>query len=139
MKYIFIFFILFLSIVVNATGYKYPKNSEPHAKVKLGYGDVKKEVQPVFLYEVDGFDVGMGGNYIRMTPGKHIIKCKSQFDLNEYTHKIPKGQSFENTVENNTLEIEVENGKIYYLGFSIKDKDIKKWKPVIFKVQSRVK
>lgn len=125
-----------LSLSAHAKGYKFPINSEPYGMIKLGFGSSKQEVEPVFIYEIDGVDVGKKDHRVHLSPGTHTIKCKSTYDLNVLDFKIPKGQKFENTTENNTIEVTIEKDKSYYLGFSTKSEFLKDWKPVIFKVEN---
>jgi len=129
--------LLLLGTSIYAETYKFPKNSEPHAKISLGFGSTKDEVDPAVVYAIDGIDIGVRDHYIALSPGKHTLLCRARFDVNDYDYKIPKGQRFENTVENNTLDITVEAGKTYFIGYSLKDIDIKKWKPVVFKVSEK--
>jgi len=126
--------LLLWSTLICAQTYKFPKNSEPHGSISLGFGSTKDEIDPAVIYGVDGIDIGERDHYIALAPGKHVLKCRARFDVNTYDYKIPKGQHFKNTAKNNTLEIMIEVGKIYRIGFSVKGTDIKKWKPVIFKV-----
>ena len=133
--YSLVFSLLLLwSTMIYAETYKFPKNSDPHGSISLGFGSVKDDVDPVIVYNIDGIDIKPRDHYIALSPGKHILLCRARFDVNDYHYKIPKGQHFENTVQNNTLEIIIEANKKYFVGYSIKDVDIKKWKPVVFKV-----
>lgn len=138
MKKILLVLFLLTSLTVNAKGYKFPKNSEPHAIIEMGYGSVKEEAEPTLLYEIDGIDVGKRKNNVQLTPGNHTLKCKSAFDLKGLSYKVPEAKDFENTKENNTIEVQLKAGKTYYLGFSTKSADIKDWKPTIFKIKDKI-
>jgi len=126
--------LLLWSTIIYAETYKFPINSEPYGSISLGFGSVNNDVDPAVVYNIDGIDIKQRDHYIALSPGKHILLCRARFDVNDYGYKIPIGQHFENTVQNNTLEIIVEADKKYFVGYSTKDIDIQKWKPVVFKV-----
>ena len=133
-----ILLLMALTLSVSAKGFKSPKYKEPHASIELGYGSNKHSAEPVYIYHIDGIDVSKK-TFVTLAPGKHIIKCKSTVDLNEYDFLIPKGEKFVNTDKNNTIELTVENGKTYYLGFSTKSEKLSEWKPVVFKVEDMLR
>lgn len=135
MNKVVILLLMVISLSISAKEFKSPKNGEPHASIELGYGSSKHNAQPVYIYHIDGIDVSKK-TYVTLVPGKHIIKCKSTVDLNKYDHLIPKGEKFENSDKNNTIELTVEKGKTYYLGFSTKSEKLDDWKPVVFKVEN---
>lgn len=139
MKKILLVIFILTALSVNAKGYKFPKISEPHARIEMGFGDIKAQAGPTLLYEIDGVNVGKRKNNVHLTPGTHIIKCKSTYDPKKLSYKNPDAKNFKNTDENNTLKVELEAGKTYYLGFSTKSQDINEWKPVIFKVEDKIR
>ena len=137
MKKLVLILIIF-SLATYAKGYKSPKKNEPSGVIELGYGSSKHEAEPVYIYAIDGYEIKQRTRTF-LAPGKHVVKCKATHDLNSLDWKIPKGEKFVDTDENNTFEITIENGKSYYLGFSTKSEDIKQWKPVVFKVRDMVR
>ena len=115
--------------------YKFPKPSEPHGKVELGFGDYNKSIEPIYLYEIDGINVGKRTTNVMLSVGKHTLKCKTSFDLNDLDFRMDKGAKFKNTDKNNTTVVEIEDKKTYYLGFDTDGGNPDKWKCVIYKVE----
>ena len=130
-------FIVLTSFNVSAKEYyKFPKPKDPKGRVELGYGDYNNEVDPIYLYEIDGINVGKRTTKVHLTPGEHTLKCRPSFDLNkELSYKMDKGAVFKHTDKNNTVVINIKENKTYYLGFDDKGGDPSKWHCAVYKTE----
>ena len=132
------FFALIILVGFNVTAkeyYNFPKPTDTKGRVELGYGDYNNEVEPIYLYEIDGINVGKRKTKVHLSPGVHTLKCKPSFDLNDLKYKMDKGSIFEHTDKNNTAVITIKANKTYYLGFDTKGGDPKQWHCAVYKTE----
>ena len=134
-KYIVALIILFSVNTMAKEYYKFPKHTEPHGKVELGFGDFNKNIEPIYLYEIDGVNVGKRTTNVILSVGKHTLKCKTSFDLNDLSFRMDKGSKFEHTDKNNTTVVDIEDKKTYFLGFDTEGSNPEQWKCIIYKVK----
>lgn len=113
----------------------FAKPSQPSGILKMNQPHPSANIFPVSLFEVDGKQIIVRDNSAWLKPGKHTIKVKSKINLDSRSKKLVKRQKVNNLKQDNTLEINIEDGKTYYVGFDTNDQDPNKWHPVVWKVK----
>lgn len=113
----------------------YAKPSEPSGMLTLNQAHTAANIFPVTLYEVDGDQVIRRNTAVWLSPGTHTIRVSSKINLDNRSKFVNQRQKFNNSSKNNTLEITVEEGKTYYVGYDTNDRNPNKWRPVVWKVK----
>jgi len=126
--------LLTLSLSTVLCANPFAKPSEPNGVLNLSSPQITKDIFPVSIYEIDGKNIISRNTAIWLKPGKHSIKVSSNIDLSYRSHSLTKRQKNLNK-NNKTLEINVEDGKMYYVGYDASDRDPNLWKPVVWKVK----
>jgi hypothetical protein len=133
MKKLFIIFTLLLSGFVSANPFAKP--SEPHAIINMGVTHSSKDVFPVSLFEIDGKQIIKRNNAVWLKPGQHSMRFKATIKMDTRSKAVTTRQKTNNPKSNNTLDINLEEGKTYYVGYDTSDRDPNHWKPVVWKVK----
>jgi nicotinic acid phosphoribosyltransferase len=113
----------------------FAKPSEAHGILKLNQSHPSNDIFPVKLYEINGEQVLKRENGVWLKPGKHSIKVSAVINKNQLTKSITKFQKGYNR-DKNILDITVEEGNIYYVGYDASDRNPNNWKPVVWKTKS---
>ena len=93
-----------------------------------------QDVFPVSLYSIDGKQVITRKNAVWLSPGKHTIKVNSNVDLTARSGFVTARQK-NNSFDNKAFEINVKEGKKYYIGYDASDNNSNNWQPVVWKVK----
>lgn len=107
--------------------------SEPHGKL---VSDVERSTQklfPVSIVEVNGQNIAPRESGLNLKPGHYTItvgNAKVDTQLAGATSR-----SVHNRESQNTIELEVEAGKTYYLAMKADGSDRSQWKVVNWKTQ----
>ncbi len=128
-----ILFLIFLIDAVSANPFVKP--SQPSGILDLATNHQSKNIFPVSLYEVDGKQIIKRTNAVWLSPGKHSLKVTSIVNLSQRSTGMTTRQKSNPAKNHNTLEISVEDGKTYYIGYDASDRNPNKWKPVVWKVK----
>ncbi len=123
-------------ILLTSISYSSPfvKPSEPHGLLVFSVSHSSQDVFPVSLYSIDGKQVITRKNAVWLAPGKHTIKVRSTIDLTARSGFVTARQK-NNSTKNKALEIDVQEGKKYYIGYDASDDNSNNWKPVVWKVK----
>ena len=132
MKKILFITALIFTTIINANPFAKP--SEPSGVLNLGTLHTTKDIFPVVINQIDGQNVVNRNNAVWLKPGKHSIKVSAIVDLSHRSHGITHKQKGFNQ-KNRDLEINVENGKMYYIGYDTSDSNPNNWKPIVWKVK----
>lgn len=111
------------------------KPSEPSGILKLSQSHPSADIFPVSIFSVDGKQIINRKNAVWLSPGNHTIRVKSEIGLDSRSTKLITRQKNNNPKGNNTLELSVEDGKIYYIGYDASDRNPNKWRPVVWKIK----
>ncbi len=133
MKYLLTLLLLFSTFMIVASPFARP--SEPNGILRLNQDHPSENIFPVTVYQINGKQILKRNNAVWLKPGTHTIRVTSAIALNQRSKYASKRQKFNNPVEYNTLEIKVEEGKTYYVGYDTNDRDPNKWRPVVWKVK----
>jgi len=126
--------IMLLLTAILAFASPFAKPSEPSGILKMNTPHTSKDIFPVSLFELDGKQVITRKNAVWLKPGKHSIKVNSLVPLDSRsTHSVTRQKR--NNKEKKTLEINVEDGKTYYVGYDTSNRDPNLWTPVVWKVK----
>ena len=112
----------------------FAKPSEPHGILKLQQSKPSKDIFAVNVYEINGENIVSRDTGMWLKPGKHVIKMSAVVPLDQLSHSVSRAVK-SNSVRNNSLEVNVEEGKVYYIGYDASERDPKQWKPVIWKIK----
>ena len=132
MKTLLLFTSLFLSTLLAANPFVKP--SEPNGTLVLSVNHQSKDIFPVVLYEIDGKQINVRENKVWLKPGIHKIRVRSTIDYNLLNKSLVKRQKFNSKLKS-ALEVNVEEGKDYYVGYDASSRDPNLWKPVVWKVK----
>ncbi len=123
--------ILFTSISLSAP---FVKPSEPHGMLIFNVSHATQDVFPVSLYSIDGKQVITRQNAVWLSPGKHTIKVNSKINLTARSGVVTARQKI-TSFRNKSIEIDVKEGKKYYVGYDASDNNSNNWHPVVWKVK----
>ena len=111
------------------------KPSEPSGILKLNQSHPSADIFPVSIFSVDGKQVNIRNNAVWLTPGNHTIRVHSTINLDSRSSALITRQKANNAKQNNTLELTIEDGKTYYVGYDASDRNPNKWRPVVWKTK----
>ncbi len=112
----------------------FAKPSEPNGILSLNTPHTSQDIFPVSLYEIDGKNIVSRSNAVWLKPGKHRLKMRANVDLSYRSHALLTRNKSLNK-NNRILDITVEDGKTYYIGYDTSNNNPNLWKPVIWKVK----
>ncbi len=134
MKIKILVLLLLTSLIVSANPFAKP--SEPSGILRFNQTHPSANIFPVTLFEIDGKQIVNRNPAVWLKPGKHTIKVNSKIDLNSRSKPVISLQKVNTRKQDNfTLDIVVEDGKTYYVGYDTNDRDPNKWRPVLWKVK----
>lgn len=123
--------ILFSSLGITSS---FAKPSEASGILKLNQDHPKNNIFAVSLFAIDGKQIIKRDNAVWLKPGAHTIRVSATVNLNSRSKLSIKRQKVNNK-QDNTLDIFIEDGKTYYVGYDTNDTDPNKWHPVVWKVK----
>jgi hypothetical protein len=132
MKALTLLSIIFSTVVLSNP---FAKPSEASGILKMNVPHTSKDIFPVTLFEVDGKQVIRRNNAAWLKPGKHTIRVSASIPLDSRSKAVTTRQKVNNSKNNNTLELIVEDGKIYYIGYDTSERNPNKWRPVVWKIK----
>jgi len=128
--------IITLLLIVNAlSASPFVKPSEPSGILKLSQSHPSADIFPVSIFAVDGKQVIKRNTAVWLKPGTHTIRVNSAIPLDSRSRSLIIRQKVNNPKDNNTLELTIEDGKTYYIGYDASDRDPNKWRPVVWKIK----
>ena len=113
----------------------FAKPSEAHGILRLNQPNLSADIFPVKLFEIDGKQVLNRESGVWLKPGTHSIRVSAVINASSRSTTITRLQKSYNK-DKKTLEINVEEGNVYYVGYDASDKNPNNWKPVVWKVKS---
>lgn len=128
---------LILSLIISgaAFAYKFASPSEPSAKIVMNHANNAKQLFPVRLLMVNGENVNVRNNAVWLQPGEYELRFATTIN-GDYTKKI-MGLKERRGLKNlpNTLKINVEADKSYYVAFDASSTETEEWGPVVYKTK----
>lgn len=107
---------------------------EPHGVVRVDVERKAEHIYPVKVVEINGDLVSADDKVaLWLKPGKHTLTVKGMVNRSNtfgVSRTIGQGN------EDNSVEIDVEQGKVYYLGAKVNPREGGRWEPVVWKVES---
>lgn len=131
MKFITLCLALFTAVSLASP---FVKPSEPHGLVVFNVNHSAHDIFPVSLYAIDGKQVITRQNAVWLSPGKHTLNVSSTINLTARSNVVTATQKRLNR-KKNIIEIDVKEGKKYYVGMDASDNSSNKWRPVVWKVK----
>ncbi|MCB1603120.1 MAG: hypothetical protein R3F25_12550 [Gammaproteobacteria bacterium] len=122
---------LFVSALAFAGDY-FANPGDDAAKLVLKSNKSTQRISSVILQEVNGDLVSPRENAVWLKPGEYQLRLAPVI-LNNTAPGTQKSLKRKTDNVNNMLNITVESGKTYYLGFDSSDEEVKNWKPVVWK------
>ena len=133
MKKLLLLSTLIFTAILNASPFAKP--SEPNGILNLATPHTSRDIFPVVINNIDGRNVPDRSNAVWLTPGKHSIRVRAVVvNLNSRSHALTRRQTKINRI-NRTLELTVEEGKTYYIGYDTSGRNPNDWKAVVWKVK----
>ncbi len=109
--------------------------NDPHGIVRVDVEKRAQHIYPVKVVEINGDLVSADDKVaLWLRPGKHTLTVRGQVDRD---NTFGLARSLGQGNEKNSVEIDVEEGKIYYLGARINPREGGRWEPVVWKVKAR--
>lgn len=125
--------LLLLSTIALANPFAKP--SEASGILKMNTPHTSKDIFPVTLFAIDGKQIIRRSNAVWLKPGKHSIRVSASIPLDSRSKTVTTRQKFNNPTSNNTLELTIEEGKTYYVGYDTSERNPNNWRPVVWKVK----
>ncbi len=124
-------FILTMLLTSQAYAYEFASPNEASGQIIMSTKNPAKQLFPVFLQQVNGENTDVRSDSVWLTPGSYELVLGAQVDR-QYTRAI---NTMKKTNSKHKLNIDIEQGKTYYVAFDASSQSIKKWKPVIYRVE----
>jgi hypothetical protein len=128
-----IILILLTLCSLNVFSSPFVKPSEPNGMLIFNVSHSTEDVFPVSLYSIDGKQVLTRNNAVWLSPGKHTIRVNSKIDLTGRSAVVTARKK--NNSKNKAIEIDVKEGKKYYVGYDASDDNSNNWQPIVWKVK----
>lgn len=133
MKHLNLITLLLLSSLAMASPFVSP--SKPHGKLNLGLSHPSQDIFPVSIIEIDGQQVIKRDNAVWLKPGTYTIRVSAIVSKKNRSTAIAKKQNYNGSKTKNSLEVTVEEGKTYFVGYDASNRDSNMWGPVVWKVK----
>ena len=133
-------FITLITLSVTAISSPYVKPSEPNGVVRFNYSAIGnyfgERISPVSLTEVDGERVLRRRGAVWLSPGKHTLRVEVN-GANQVlgSNRFVRSQRNKNSIEQKTVDVFIEEGKIYFVGFDTRSKNPNDWQTVVWGIQ----
>lgn len=109
--------------------------NDPHGIVRVDVEKRAQHIYPVKVVEINGKLVSADDKVaLWLKPGKHTLTVRGHVDRD---NTFGLARSLGQGNEKNSVEIDVEEGKIYYLGARINPREGGRWEPVVWKVKAK--
>lgn len=107
---------------------------DPHGVVRVDVEKKAQHIYPVKVVEINGELVSADDQVaLWLKPGKHTLTVKGFVDRSN-TFGVSRSVGQGN--EKNSVEVDVEQGKIYYVGARANPREGGRWEPVVWKVEA---
>lgn len=107
--------------------------NDPHGIVRLDTEKRAQHIYPVKVVEINGELVSLDDKVaVWLKPGKHTLTVRGMIDRDN-TFGVSRSVGQGN--EKNSVEVDVEEGKIYYIGARVNPREGSRWEPVVWKVE----
>lgn len=132
-QFIAAFALLGFTAVVSAGNQALVSPNEPHGVVRVDVERKAEHIYPVKVVEINGDLVSVDDKVaLWLKPGKHTLTVRGMVERDN-TFGVSRSVGQGN--EDNSVEVTVEEGKIYYLGAKVNPRENGRWEPVIWKVK----
>lgn len=106
---------------------------DPHGVVRLDVEKRGQHIYPVKVVEINGDRVTVDDKVaLWLKPGTHTLTVRGMVDRDN-TFGVSRSVGQGN--EKNSVEVNVEEGKIYYVGARVNPREGGRWEPVVWKVE----
>lgn len=106
---------------------------DPHGIVRVDTERKAEHIYPVKVVEINGDRVSVDDKVaLWLKPGKHTLTVRGMVDR-DATFGVSRSVGQGN--EKNSVEVDVEEGKIYYVGARVNPREGGRWEPVVWKVE----
>lgn len=106
---------------------------DPHGVVRLDVEKRAQHIYPVKVVEINGNRVTVDDKIaLWLKPGTHTLTVRGMVDRDN-TFGVSRSVGQGN--EKNSVEVTVEEGKVYYIGAKINPREGGRWAPVVWKVE----
>ena len=126
--------VLFSSIIF---ANPFVKPSEPNGMLNFSQQHPSKDIFPVSLFAIDGKQIIERKNAVWLKPGTHTLRFRAAINLDQRSKTQIKRQKQVSPRKNNSLEIDVQEGKMYFVGYDTSERDPNLWRPVVWKVEDK--
>lgn len=108
---------------------------DPHGVVRVDVEKRAHHIYPVKVVEINGKLVSADEKVaLWLAPGKHTLTVRGMVDRDS---TFGLGRSIGQGNEKNSVEVDVEEGKVYYIGAKVNPREGGRWEPVVWKVKER--
>lgn len=109
--------------------------NDPHGIVRVDVEKRAHHIYPVKVVEING-DLVSTDNKVALwlKPGKHTLTVRGMVDRDN-TFGVSRSVGQGN--EKNSVEVNVEEGHVYYVGAKADPRKNGRWEPVVWKVEAR--
>jgi hypothetical protein len=106
---------------------------DPHGVVRVDVEKRAQHIHPVKVVEINGDLISTDEKVaLWLKPGKHTLTVRGMIDRDQ-TFGISRSVGQGN--EKNSVEVNVEEGKVYYVGAKVNPREGGRWEPVVWKVE----
>ncbi|MEZ5472617.1 MAG: hypothetical protein R3E90_12665 [Marinicella sp.] len=128
---------LLITLLISGTvfAFNFASPSESSAKIVMNYSNDAKQLFPVKLLMVNGENVSPREDAVWLEPGEYVLRFATTIN-GDYTQEV-MGLKERHGLKalNNTLTLNVEADKSYYVAFDASSTQTDQWGPVVYKVK----
>ena len=138
MKNIILTIVLITGSLFATQGKSNEQKSTDKAMIDLSPNKPVHKLFPLTLLSINGESVNHRNEMVMLEPGTYQLKFLSNIDLSFFSEgdRILRSKINQRKY-NDSLELVVESGNIYYLGFDASSAKIEEWKPVLLSTTNR--
>jgi len=127
--------LLFLSLpCISAAENYFTSPNKPSAKIVLVSQKSTQSLDTVKLININGKEIIPRSNAVWLKPGQYDLKFSANIKNNDVNSGSNRMKNIRKNAKN-SLNVNIEEGKTYYVAYDSKDLDIDKWQPVVWKIE----
>lgn len=132
MKNLMLIIVLIFGSVYGTQGLSKEQKSSNKAMIDLSPNKPVQKLFPLTILSINGESVTHRNHMIMLEPGKYHLKFLSNIDLNYFVgnNRILKSKINQRKWDD-SLDLVVESGNTYHLGFDASSVKTDEWKPVL--------
>lgn len=125
---------LLLALATASFASPFAKPKEAHGIINMHNTKVTQSIFPVSINAINGKNIVSRDSAVWLKPGEYTLSVSSTIRQDLLAHTTSR--NIGNSNGKNKINLTVEEGKMYYLGYDASSRDKKEWKPIVWKVKN---